>query len=142
MDGGRPSVNAVVDTNVIAYLLLGTEAFVDEARSCLESLTNPLAPAHWEAELTNVVWMAVRARVLPASEGPVRLGLARRLGIESVATATLCQAALLRSIVSGVPAYDTLFIELAARAACPLVTFDKALLKAFPDIAIRPRELT
>jgi predicted nucleic acid-binding protein len=134
-------VNAVVDTNVVAYLLLGTEAFVDEARSCLESLTSPLAPAHWEAELTHVVWMAVRAGVLPAREGPVRLALARRLGIESVATATLCQAALLRSIASGVSAYDTLFIELAARAACPLVTFDKALLKAFPDIAIRPREL-
>ena len=85
--------------------------------------------------------MAVRAGVLPASEGPVRIGLARQLGIESVATTTLCQAALLRSIASGVSAYDTLFIELAARAACPLVTFDKSLLKAFPHIAIRPREL-
>lgn len=134
-------MNAVVDTNVVAYLLLGTEAFVDEARSCLDSVTSPIAPAHWEAELTNVVWMAVRAGVLHASDGPARLGLARRLGIESVATATLCQGALLRSIASGIPAYDTLFIELAARVACPLVTFDKALLKAFPGIAIRPREL-
>ena len=79
--------------------------------------------------------------VLQASDGPVRLGLARRLGIECVATATLCQSALLRSIASGIPPYDTLFIELAARTGCPLVTFDKALLKAFPDIAIRPREL-
>jgi predicted nucleic acid-binding protein len=134
-------VKAVVDTNVVAYLLLGTEAFADEARSCLESLTHPLAPAHWEAELTNVVWMAVRTGVLQASDGPVRLGLARRLGIESLATATLCQGALLRSIASGISPYDTLFIELAARTGCPLVTFDKALLKAFPDIAIRPREL-
>jgi predicted nucleic acid-binding protein len=134
-------VKAVVDTNVVAYLLLGTEAFVDEARSCVESLTNPLAPAHWEAELTNVLWMAVRAGVLHPTDGPVRLGLARRLGIESVATSTLCQGALLRSITSGMPVYDTLFIELAARAVCPVVTFDKGLLKAFPDIAIRPREL-
>jgi predicted nucleic acid-binding protein len=134
-------MNAVVDTNVVAYLLLGTEAFVDEARACLETLTTPLAPAHWEAELTNVVWMAVRAGVLQPGEGPVRLGLARRLGIESVATATLCQGALLRSIASGISPHDTLFIELAARSACPLVTFDKALLKAFPHVAIRPREL-
>jgi predicted nucleic acid-binding protein len=134
-------VKAIVDTNVVAYLLLGTEAFADEARSCLESLTHPLAPAHWEAELTNVVWMAVRTGVLHASDGPVRLGLARRLGIESVATATLCQGALLRSAASGISPYDTLFVELAARTACRLVTFDKALLKAFPDIAIRPREL-
>lgn len=134
-------MKAVIDTNVVAYLLLGTEAFVNESRACFEHVATPLAPAHWEAELTNVVWMAVRAGVLPAAEGPVRLGLARRLGIESVATATLCQGALLRAIESGVSAYDTLFVELAARSACPLLTFDKAVLKAFPDIARRPRDL-
>jgi predicted nucleic acid-binding protein len=141
MDGRRAAVKAVIDTNVVAYLLLGTEAFVDEARSCLESATHPMAPAHWEAELTNVVWMAVRAGVLRPADGPARLGLARRLGIEAVATATLCQGALLRSLASGISVYDTIFVELAARTACPLVTFDKALLKAFPDHAIRPREL-
>jgi predicted nucleic acid-binding protein len=134
-------VKAVIDTNVVAYLLLGTEAFVDESRTCFEQVATPLAPAHWEAELTNVVWMAVRAGVVPAAEGPVRLGLARRLGIESIATTTLCQGSLLRAIASGVSVYDTLFVELAARSACPLLTFDKALLRAFPDIARRPRDL-
>ncbi|CAN5642976.1 hypothetical protein BH23DEI1_BH23DEI1_17550 [soil metagenome] len=134
-------MTAVIDTNVVGYLLLGTEEFTDESRSCLEKVTTPLAPAHWEAELTNVVWMAVRAGILPAAEGPVRLGLARRLGIESIATTTLCQGALLRAIEAGVSAYDTLFVELAARSACPLLTFDKALLKAFPNIARRPRDL-
>lgn len=134
-------MKAVVDTNVVAYLLLGTEAFIDEARRCFEQVATPLAPAHWEAELANVVWMATRAGVLAPSDAPVRLGLARRLGIESVATATLCQGALLRSIDTGVSVYDTLFVELSARTACPLVTFDKAVLKAFPTLACRPREL-
>jgi predicted nucleic acid-binding protein len=134
-------MKAVVDTNVVAYFLLGTEAFVDEARICLETISTPVAPAHWEAELTNLVWMAIRTGVLPAEEGPMRLGLARRLGIESVATSTLCQGALLRAMKADVPVYDTLFVELAARAACPLVTFDKTILRAFPDIAKRPREL-
>ena len=130
-----------MDTNVVAYLLLGTEAFVDEAKACFGAVSSPLAPANWEAELTNVIWMAVRSGILPPTDGPVRLGLARRLGVESIATATLCQGALLRSIASGVSVYDTLFVELAARSACPLVTFDKTVLKAFPDIAMRPREL-
>ena len=134
-------MKAVIDTNVIAYLLLGTEGFVDEARRCFEEVATPLAPAHWEAEITNVVWMATRAGVLAPIDAPVRIGLARRLGIESVATATLCQGALLRSIDSGVAVYDTLFVELAARMACPLVTFDKDVLKAFPELACRPREL-
>ncbi|MGD9902980.1 MAG: type II toxin-antitoxin system VapC family toxin [Vicinamibacterales bacterium] len=135
-------MKAVVDTNGVAYLLLGTEAFVDEARTCLGQVATPLAPAHWEAKLANVVWMATCAGVLAPGDAPARLGLARRLGIESVATATLCQGALLRSIDSGVSVYDTLFVELAARTACPLVTFDKAVLKAFPDLACRPRDLS
>ena len=134
-------MKAVIDTNVVAYLLLGTEQFVDEARAAFKAVTNPLAPAHWEAELTNVLWMAVRSGVVPSKEAPARLSLARRLGIESVAIGTLCQGALLRSIVSGFPVYDTLFVELAVRAKCPLATFDKALLRVFPDIAIRPRQL-
>jgi predicted nucleic acid-binding protein len=134
-------VKIVVDTNVVAYLLLGTGGFVDEARGCFSAASNPIAPAHWEAELTNVLWMAVRSGILPPEEGPVRLSLARRLGIESVATATLCQGALLRSVTSGIAVYDTLFVELAARTGCPLLTFDKALIRAFPDIAIRPRDV-
>ena len=134
-------MKVVVDTNVVAYLLLGTEGFVDEARACFSAVSNPIAPAHWEVELTNVLWMAVRSGILPPEEGPVRLSLARRLGIESVTTATLCQGALLRSVTSGIAVYDTLFVELAARTGCPLLTFDKAVIKAFPDIAIRPRDL-
>jgi len=141
MDGRGSAVKAVVDTNVVAYLVLGTAGFAEEARTCFETVAAPLAPAHWDAEVTNVIWMAVRTGVLSPEEGPVRLGLARRLGIDAVPTATLCQGALLRAVTSGVPVYDTLFVELAARSRCPLVTFDKAVLRAFPAIAIRPRDL-
>ena len=134
-------MKAVIDTNVVAYLLLGTEAFVDEARACLEDVSDPIAPAHWEAELTNVIWMATRTGVLSRDEGLARLGLARRLGIQSVPTATLCQGALLRSVTSAIPVCDTLFVELAARTTTPLLTFDKTVLRAFPDLARRPRDL-
>ena len=133
-------MKAVIDTNVVAYFLLGTEGVAAEARLGLEAVATPLAPAHWEAELANVLWMATRSGVLSQAEAPTRLGLARRLGIESVATATLCQGALLRSLASGVAVYDTLFVELATRAGCPVLTFDKAMLRAFPEIARRPRD--
>ena len=74
-----------------AYLLLGTTAFVHESRLCFEQVATPLAPAHWEAELANVLRMAVKAGVVSAADGPARLALARRLGIESIATSTLSQ---------------------------------------------------
>jgi predicted nucleic acid-binding protein len=134
-------MKAVVDTNVVAYFLLGTEPFAAEAKRFLAGVSNPIAPALWEAEMANIVWMAIRAGVLPADEGPNRLKLAARLGIESVSIRTLLQGSLLRSVTSGIAVYDTLFVELARREACPLVTFDRAVLRAFPNIAVRPSTL-
>ena len=134
-------MKAIVDTNVVACLLLGTEPFATEARQFFVGASHPMAPALWEAEIANVIWMATRSAVISRDEGAVRLHLAMRLGIESVPLHTLLQGALLRAVTSGVAVYDCLFVELAIREACPLVTFDRAVLKAFPDVAVRPRTL-
>lgn len=138
MDRPRQAVNAVVDTNVVAYYLLGTEPFADEARRFWRAAKSVSAPAHWEAELANVVWMAVRTAVLDADEGHKRLDLAARLGVRSVSNRPLWQAALARAIDAGVSVYDTLFVELAVRRRLPLVTFDSKVLEAFPEVAHRP----
>lgn len=61
-------MRAVVDTNVVACLLLATEGFVEESRSFMGMLDEGMAPAVWEAELANVVWMAVRRGVMPLEE--------------------------------------------------------------------------
>ena len=100
-----------------------------------------MAPALWEAELANVVWMAVRAKVLAPDEAPKRLTLAAALGIESVSNKSLWHGALSRAVSSGVAVYDTLFVELASREHLLLATFDARILKAFPDLARRPRAL-
>ena len=47
-------MTVVVDTNVVAYLLLGTERFVAESRRFMAVVDQGLAPALWEAELANV----------------------------------------------------------------------------------------
>ena len=135
-------MKAVVDTNVVAYFLLGTEEFVEEARRFWRSVKEPIAPTLWEAELANVVWMAVQAKVLPAEEAPKRLTLAAALGIESVSTKSLWHGALTRAVSSGVAVYDTLFVELASREHVLLATFDEKILKSFPDFARRPKALT
>jgi predicted nucleic acid-binding protein len=134
-------MRAVVDTNVVAYYLLGNPQFGTEARELWQSLREPLAPAVWEAELANVVWMSVRLGVLPSVEGTAKLHLARHLGIHTVATRALWHGALLRSVETGVAVYDTLFVELAEREQAPLVTFDRRLLARWPAVACRPAEL-
>jgi len=134
-------VKAVVDTNVVAYLLLGTQPYAAEARSFMAALTESCAPAVWEAELANALWMATRHKVLTIEEAITRLTLANRLGIRSVSNQTLCQGALVRAHQSSVAVYDSLFAELAEREQRPLATFDAALIRAFPNIAARPSRL-
>jgi predicted nucleic acid-binding protein len=134
-------VKAVVDTNVVAYLLLGTDKYVDEVRTFMATVAEARAPAIWEAELGNVLWMATRHQILTIEEAIARLVLADSLGVHTVPNRTLWQGALVRAHQSGVAVYDTLFIELAAREQLPLATFDAGLIKAFPKIAARPSAL-
>ena len=134
-------MKVVVDTNVLAYHLLGTPRFAAEAEEFLGAAEEILAPALWEAEIANVVWMAVRAGVLPPRQAPIRLTLAARLGVRSVPIRALWQGALVRSMQAGVTVYDTLFVELAERERLPLATFDRKLIQAFPALAKRPRDI-
>lgn len=134
-------MKAVVDTNVVAYFLLGTPKFVSEAREFWNRADELLAPAVWEAEIANVVWMATRAKVVTAQDASAKLALAGRLGILSINNRTLWHGALARSMSSGIAVYDTLFVELAEREGIALATFDGKVLKAYPEIAKRPREL-
>ena len=135
-------MRVVVDTNVVAYLVLGTEPFAQEARSFWHAVADKTAPSQWEAELANTVWIAVRSGALSAQEGLTRLDLAAGLGIDSVPNRLLLHGALARSVNSGVAICDTLFVELADRERLPLATFDKNLLRSFMGIARRPAELT
>ncbi len=134
-------MKAVVDTNVVAYFLLGTPKFVTEAREFWNQADELLAPAVWEAEIANVIWMASRAKVITVQDGTAKLALAGRLGILSVNNRTLWHGALARSITSGVAVYDTLFVELAEQEGVAMATFDDKVLKAYPEIAKRPRDL-
>ena len=134
-------MKAVVDTNVVAYFLLGTPKFVTEARDFWHQADELLAPAVWEAEIANVIWMAARTKVVTAQDATAKLALAGRLGILSINNRTLWYGALARSISSGIAVYDSLFVELAEREGVVMATFDDKVLKAYPKIAKRPRDL-
>jgi predicted nucleic acid-binding protein len=134
-------VRVVVDTNVVVYYLLGTEPFAEEVKTFWAAVTEPLAPASWEAEVANVLWMSVRAKIVTPMEAVSRLDYVMGLGIQSVPVTSVWKGALARSIHKTVAVYDTLFVELADREGLPLATFDAPVLKAFPGTAKRPHDL-
>jgi len=131
---------AVIDANVVLYYLLETHPFVEECQTFWRGVGAVCAPASWEAEVMNALWLAVRAKVLPEEEALSRLRTCAQLGIVSIAVRGLWEGALTRAVLSGHPPYDVVYVELAFRLMLPLVTFDRALLKRFPETAIRPRD--
>lgn len=137
MARSRP-LKVIIDTNVVAYYLLATEPFVDEVRAFWHRPLDPAAPTLWEAEVSNVLWMAARTGLIDKRGALRRLGMAARLGIRSVPIRRLWRGALARAMNANVAACDTLFIELAVRERKRLVTFDARLLAAFPSVAVRP----
>jgi predicted nucleic acid-binding protein len=134
-------LRVVVDTNVVSYFLLDTEPFSRDCRAFWRKGIEALAPVSWEAELLSVLWQAYRAEALDAP-GMLRcLDRAKYLGIRPMALGQLLSGALLRACQAGVSPYDALFVEVAHREGVPLVTYDKKVLKTFPDIATTPSAL-
>jgi predicted nucleic acid-binding protein len=96
-----------------------------------------MAPALWEAELAKVIRMSIRGSVRSKENAPAKL----RLGTTRNSLDLCPQAVARRALGSGVTAYDTGFVELAHREQLSLATFDNKLLKTYPDIAKRPKDL-
>ena len=134
-------MNAVVDTNVIAYHLLASEPFVDEVEGFWRLVAQPSAPSIWDAELVNVLAMSARQGVATPERSRAALDDAAALGIRSVGNRSLWRTALEIASRTRTSGYDALFIALALREKCALITFDKKLLTSFPDVAKRPGAL-
>jgi predicted nucleic acid-binding protein len=130
----------VFDTNVIAYALLNVAEHRDEAARALEKARDVAVPDSFRVELASAVWQWIRARGLDLEAGLAALRSAEALLTRVVPGNLLWEAALVLSLESGHPVYDTMFVALAAIERTRVVTYDRRLLERFPDLAIPPAE--
>ena len=124
----------VVDTNVIHYCWVHGQN-TEIAQAVRQKDPEWHAPILWRSELRNVLTAYLRRGLLTRSQivgilGVVDQALAERehiipddLVLDVVASSTLM-------------AYDAEFVALAVALSVPLITGDKAVLKAFPDRAL------
>ncbi|MDI7267274.1 MAG: type II toxin-antitoxin system VapC family toxin [Myxococcota bacterium] len=138
---GGPSLKLVLDTDVIAAALLGEPDRGEEASRFIARCREPMAPAHWKAELASVVWKAVVLGRLPRDRIGVVLDEASRLPITSVDVSDLWQGAVMRAAGAKHPVYDVLFVELAVRECTVVASYDRDFRRAFPDLVILPSKL-
>ena len=125
----------VVDTNVIAYMVLpGPHA----PKAAAVRQRDPIwhTPPLWHHEMLNVLAMqmshagATLDECLRAHEQAARLVL--------VTTPPAVEHVLRLSAGSGCTSYDCEFVAVAEKLQTTLVTTDKQILAAFPQTAVSP----
>jgi predicted nucleic acid-binding protein len=123
----------VVDTNVVAYLLLpGPKTEMAEALRWRDRLW--AAPPLWRSEFRNVLSGYLRRDLLQLPQALALLQHAEEsLAIQDVVVSSEAVLQLVNS--SHCSAYDCEFIAAAQQLNLSLVTEDRALLAAFPAIA-------
>ena len=128
----------VVDTNVIASLWVPND--MDEmAYKILEKDADWIAPLLWRSEFRNVLAIYLRADILEFSIALQAIEEAEQLMGSKEFEVNSTQVLSLVSD-SSCSSYDCEFVALADDLDVKLLTFDKKILKEFPEIGASPED--
>lgn len=128
----------VADTNLLAYLVMPGER-TEEAEAVLAKDPTWVAPVLWRSELRSVVHKYIMRGDLTIARAVALLGQAddvlggREGEVESKDVLELAAR-------SKCTTYDCEYVALANALGVSLVTTDRAILKAFPKLAMTPAE--
>ena len=130
----------VVDTNIIAYLLIEGDR-TSNCRKVMSQDPDWCVPFLWRSEFRSVLSLHMRQAGMTLAGAVTRSAEAEKLldGREySIASSTI----LSLTERHPVSAYDAEFVCLADKLGTRLVTTDKSILKHFPDLAVSPEDFT
>lgn len=123
----------VIDSNVIAYALLGPAEKRDAARRALQSVDEIAVPDLFFAEYASAVWQWATklGASLPQFLGAMddAEGLVERV----VPCRSLWRSALGTALQVHHSVYDGMYVALARHLHSRVLTFDARLLATFPD---------
>ncbi|MCH8487900.1 MAG: type II toxin-antitoxin system VapC family toxin [Candidatus Cyclonatronum sp.] len=128
----------VVDNNILAHFWLPSE----HSMHCEELFRwDPewVAPVLWKSEFRNVITLYLRKNLIDLpdairiTEKAAMQMQEREFHVNSVQVYSL-------AVKSGCSAYDCEFVSLAEELDVKLITFDKQILRAFPNRAAKPTD--
>ena len=124
----------VVDTNVIHYFWVSGQN-TELAQAVRRRDPDWHAPFLWRSEMRNILAAYLRRRLLSR---PQIDGILRAVQHALAESSHHVSDAAVLDVVQSSPltAYDAEFVALAQGLSVPLVTADKAVLKAFPERAL------
>lgn len=126
----------VVDTNLIAYLLLRGERTAAAERTYQKD-SEWAAPTLWRSEFRNVLAIYLRRGSLHLRQALKHARDAETL-IEGREFAVETARVLRLAVQSGCSAYDCEFVALAHDLGVPLITSDRKLLYRFKSVTVSP----
>ena len=129
-------MTTVVDTNVVAALMLPTAANAEVAELLRQDPDWRLPPL-WRSEFRQVLLKYVRAD-LATPEQALALWHKALERFELSEQPVAGHQVLALAIATGCSTYDAEFVVLARQLNCRLLTFDRKLLQLFPDLAMKP----
>lgn len=129
----------IVDTNVVAYAVLGPEELRETAWQALAHVDEVVVPDLFFAEYGNVVWQWSRKLQVGAAELLGALDHGEALVERVLPTERLWRAAVGLALRSDHPVHDAVFVAAAERVKTKVLTFDRRLLAAFSDLAVDAR---
>ena len=129
----------VVDTNLLLPLWVGGPHH-DVAGRVRAHDQRWAVPRLWRSEFRNALVGMTRARLLTREEALIIAHDAERT-LESDEHSVVTDDVLALAFVSGCSAYDCEYVALAESLGVPLVTFDRQVLRAFPQRAVSPKML-
>jgi predicted nucleic acid-binding protein len=124
----------VADSNLIAYLLIPGDKS-ELADQVLRRDADWAVPLICRSEIRNILTLYMRHEGLSLSQARKTMDMAESLW-RSREFAVPSDDILELSFHHNITAYDGEFVVLAKQLEVSLVTFDKAVLKAFPNVAI------
>ena|SRR5205814_10285328 len=124
----------VVDTNVIHYCCVRGQ-HTEVAQAVRRRDPDWHAPMLWRSELRNVLTAYLRRELMSREQV---VGILDAADQALAGSEHIIADELVLDVVAGgtLTAYDPEFVALASALSVPLVTADKAVLKAYPDRAM------
>jgi len=127
----------IADTNLIAYLMIpGSRTSL--AKSVYLKDSEWQSSLLWRSEFRNVLMLYIRNHEISLRKATQLIEIAEKkfgVGLSPSSDDVLALAEQ-----SGCTAYDCEFVALAMTLKVPLLTSDRKVLVAFPDVATSPEE--
>ena len=128
----------VTDTNTIAYLYLPSD-YGDDVEALLKKDAVWIVPLLWRSELRNILALYMRKGLISFND-TVDVQQQAELLMDGNEYEISSLEVLQIANDSGSSAYDSEFVCLAKNTESKLITADKKILRAFPDIALTAKD--